>query len=106
MSLATIAAETLEISRRGWYLASGERVAIGEAVERAMAGTGLYRPSDEVAMDLPAGEVGGPALEVTPETTATAARRLVEREGHGRVAALNFASARNPGGGFLGGAKA
>src|SRR5262249_31356994 len=33
-------------------------------------------------------------------------RRLVEAEGEARVVALNFASAKNPGGGFLSGAKA
>jgi uncharacterized protein (TIGR02452 family) len=42
---------------------------------------------------------------VTSESTAQAARRLVETEGL-RTLALNFASAKNPGGGFLGGAKA
>src|SRR5262249_37135212 len=45
-------------------------------------------------------------IEVTGETTAQAARRLIQRDGVARVAALNFASAKNPGGGFLGGAKA
>jgi len=43
---------------------------------------------------------------VTNETTAAAGRRLVASEGLAGVAALNFASARHPGGGFLGGAKA
>jgi len=45
-----------------------------------------------------------PRIEVSAETTAAAARRLFT-EGTA-VAALNFASAKNPGGGFLGGAKA
>ena len=44
------------------------------------------------------------ACEVTPETTFGAARRL--RTGAQAVAALNFASAKNRGGGFLGGAQA
>jgi uncharacterized protein (TIGR02452 family) len=43
------------------------------------------------------------ALEVTGESTLEA---LVRLAGHGHVACLNFASARNPGGGFLGGAQA
>ena len=42
--------------------------------------------------------------EVTPETTFAAARRLSQRAS--ALAALNFASAKNPGGGFLGGAQA
>jgi len=45
-------------------------------------------------------------MEVTPETTTAAAHRLVHVEGVERVAALNFASAKNPGGGWLGGARA
>lgn len=45
-------------------------------------------------------------IEVTPEKTGEASRRLIEEEGVEDVLALNFASARNPGGGFLRGAKA
>jgi uncharacterized protein (TIGR02452 family) len=49
---------------------------------------------------------GTPWVEVTPEKTGEASRRLIEQESVEDVLALNFASARNPGGGFLGGAKA
>jgi uncharacterized protein (TIGR02452 family) len=108
MSLVGIAQETVAIAERGWYeLPSGARVDIGKHVTRAIEGTCLYGPADYSGLGLavPAGETP-PALEVTGETTAEAARRLVEREGLSDVAALNFASARNPGGGFLRGAKA
>jgi uncharacterized protein (TIGR02452 family) len=47
---------------------------------------------------------GACAFEITGETTGVAARRLVADHAH--VAVLNFASAKNPGGGFLGNAKA
>ena len=40
------------------------------------------------------------------DTTLCAARRLYEAHGPNRVALLNFASARNPGGGFLSGSQA
>jgi len=43
-------------------------------------------------------------IEVRNETTFEALRRLVDGIGH--VACLNFASAKNPGGGFLSGAQA
>jgi uncharacterized protein (TIGR02452 family) len=123
MSLAHIGAQTLEITRRGFYTGrSGERVSIADAVARSIEGTRLYRPCDYELLDGPqiaarasttvqtSERSGVPdarttILEVTPESTAQAARRLVG-QGHGRALALNFASAKNPGGGFLRGAKA
>ncbi|HEX5541015.1 MAG TPA: TIGR02452 family protein, partial [Micromonospora sp.] len=44
-----------------------------------------------------------PLVEVTGESTLVASRRLAEE---GEVAALVFASAKNPGGGFRTGAQA
>jgi uncharacterized protein (TIGR02452 family) len=107
MPLAGIGAETVEITRRGWYeTASGTRVVLADAVARAAAGTRLYRPGDYDALGPPTRSDATGVVEVTGETTAEAARRLVQVEGVRHVAALNFASAKNPGGGFLGGAKA
>jgi uncharacterized protein (DUF427 family) len=95
--LKAIARETVEIAERGWYRdpqGAEVRVDAGPAV----AGTRLYLPTDELPE-------GGPAVagrvEVTGESTLAAARRLGDD-----VAALVFASARNPGGGFLNGAQA
>ncbi|MEM7034097.1 MAG: TIGR02452 family protein, partial [Chloroflexota bacterium] len=45
-------------------------------------------------------------IEVTAETTQVAAHRLVVEEGCDNVILLSYASARNPGGGFINGAKA
>ncbi len=45
-------------------------------------------------------------IECTAETTLQAAERLLVQEQRQHVMALNFASARNPGGGFLGGSQA
>jgi uncharacterized protein (TIGR02452 family) len=106
-SLTAVAKETLAIVASGAYqLPSGERVELADAIARAERGTILYRPGDDDALDAPAPIEGTTSFEVTGETTAEAARRLVEREGATHVAALNFASAKNPGGGFLSGAKA
>ncbi|NTX53192.1 TIGR02452 family protein [Myxococcus sp. CA039A] len=109
MSLKELARQTVRIAELGTYEApSGRSVSLGNLVARAVSGTLLYRPDDFGR--LPPFEPGlaRPELhvEVTGEKTGQAARRLVEEEGETRVAALNFASAKNPGGGFLGGAKA
>lgn len=111
MSLTGIAQETLAIIEKGSYTApSGRTVSVRELVDAAVRGTMLYRPADLegllAARARPGHGVTSPRIEITPETTAEASRRLVEGEGEKDVVALNFASAKNPGGGFLGGAKA
>ena len=107
MSLAGVGKETVRIVENGEYtLPSGARVSIAAEIARALEGTRLYTPDDLASLVLLPFEAGACRIEVTDETTGAAARRLVEREGEARVAALNFASAKNPGGGFLGGAKA
>jgi uncharacterized protein (TIGR02452 family) len=78
-------------------------VRIAEAVARAVDGTRLYGPE---LPDLDPAGSGAPArVEVTGESTLAAARRLLSQSDE-PVAALNFASARNPGGGFRNGADA
>lgn len=95
-----IAEDTVRIVEAGRYQApGGGEVGLARDVAAAMAGTLLYLPEDSVAAATPI--EGRPAVEVTGETTLAAARRL-----GGDVACLVFASARNPGGGFLNGAQA
>jgi uncharacterized protein (TIGR02452 family) len=107
---AAIAAETIEILRRGHYTApSGAVVSIEANLAASKAGTRLIRPEEwgEIvaqAQELP--REGAGEMAVTAETTLEAARRLVSERSRDKVLALNFASARNPGGGFLNGARA
>lgn len=98
--LRAIAKETVAIVERGRYVAApGEEVTIAAEVAAAVAGTRLYLPDDTLP---PPSTVDEPAVvEVTNESSLSAAHRL----GTG-VACLVFASARNPGGGFLNGAQA
>jgi uncharacterized protein (TIGR02452 family) len=98
--LRDMAKETLEITDRGRYhdpRGAEVRIDVGSAV----AGTRLYLP-DAALPEAPAAAASpGGRIEVTEESTLAAARRL-----GGDVAALVFASARRPGGGFLTGAQA
>jgi uncharacterized protein (TIGR02452 family) len=103
--LRAIAHETIGILERGQYgVPGGDQVRLAEDIARAVAGTRLYLPDDELP---PAGPATGARVEVTrrvevtPETTLAAARRL-----GGDVACLVFASAKHPGGGFRNGAQA
>jgi uncharacterized protein (TIGR02452 family) len=106
MKLASVATETLAIVGKGEYeTAEGLRVQIGALVDSAARGTVLYAPGQLTSAEPRERRPGPKRVEVTGETTASAGRRLVA-EGEAHVAALNFASAKNAGGGFLSGAKA
>jgi uncharacterized protein (TIGR02452 family) len=109
MSLTDLAKHTLDVIAQGSYQSpSGATVVLRERIDAAVRGSVLYRPADLDALwaRLPAGSGAPPRVEVTAETTTAAARRLTQDERLFGVCALNFASAKNPGGGFLGGAKA
>lgn len=101
-----LAQETVEISQQGWYLtAEGARVELGTQIERCLEQTRLFRPGD--SQELPPPVPGGKTrFDVRNETTLAAARRLVVEQRLEGALALNFASAMNPGGGFLGGSQA
>src|SRR5262249_8431514 len=89
--------------QEGGYLApSGRRVDLRESIARARAETRTYPPERDVPLATPSWRAT--QIRVTNESTLTAASGLASA-GH-RPVALNFASARHPGGGFLGGALA
>jgi uncharacterized protein (TIGR02452 family) len=100
---AALGLETVDILRAGFYVApSGGRVELQSLVARAIEGTRTYPP--DAAVPAPMTGQFATQITVTNESTLVAARRLIDAGS--RLVALNFASARHPGGGFLSGARA
>ncbi|MGW4221637.1 TIGR02452 family protein [Streptomyces bacillaris] len=102
--LRGIARETEAVVEAGHYRnAAGHAVSIERAVAAARSGTRLYGPEPVPVTALATDRA--PRFEVTGESSLRAARRMAE-EAPGKVAVLSYASARNPGGGYLNGAQA
>lgn len=101
---AQLAQETLKILNVGRYTTpAGATVLLAAALREAVRGTVLYLPEHELSFVPPAAETPM-QVTVTNCSTLEAARALCAS--YKRVAALNFASAKHPGGGFLAGAQA
>ncbi|MFE0102062.1 TIGR02452 family protein [Streptomyces sp. NPDC059009] len=121
------ARQTEQIVAAGGYAApGGHRVSIAEEVAVARAGTRLFGPEavpvpepepepepvrTQSARDRTQSAPERTRIEVTGESSLEAARRLTEAAdvadvAEDPVAVLDFASARNPGGGYLNGAQA
>lgn len=108
-----LARETLEIIDQGVYTnADGEIIEVSTMTQAAIRASVLYAPDAlpdlqrQAEARIAAIQGGTAHMEVTGETTLEAAARFVTAEGRGRTLCLNFASAKNPGGGFLGGSQA
>jgi len=109
-NLKELAEQTVAIVQRGHYeTADGQHVDLASQVRACVDGTKFLTPTELKARRRAALEQPSPNLEtrfeVVNETTLAGIARLTAA-GCERLAALNFASAMNPGGGFLNGSKA
>lgn len=103
------AQETLKIIERGFYTNThGETVHMETAIQNAIRESRLLKPDDFPDLLIQRDALTISKLQtrfvVNNETTLQAAARLAAQTN--KVFCLNFASAKNPGGGFLTGAQA
>ena len=103
MTIDSVAEEVLAILKVGRYQFQGAVVDFYAQQKKAEEGTSLYSP-ESLEILTTRGD-SAPMVTVLNATSQEAAYEI-SRQGTGRLALLNFASARNPGGGFLRGAKA
>ncbi|GAA4780371.1 TIGR02452 family protein [Lysobacter hankyongensis] len=104
-----LAQETLRIlDARRYETQAGRAVDLDGPLSRCLTGTRLHEADEIARMIVAMREVQGAhdaRIEVVNETTLVGLSALL-RESDEPVAVLNFASAKNPGGGFLGGSQA
>lgn len=104
-----IAEDTLKILEKGYFVSpTGKSIHIEKLQEKAETQSKLYSPeeSDELLEVISHKERNVPTeIIVCNQTTLDATREAI-KNGHTDVLCLNFASARNAGGGFLGGSQA
>ncbi|MCL1809637.1 MAG: TIGR02452 family protein [Clostridiales bacterium] len=107
MNRKKIAEETLKIQQQGYYDTNGARVEFAEMQKASEKNSFLIVPEEgrRLIRDMKPPERGLLApITVVNQSTVQAVMDM--SWGGERLAALNFASAKNPGGGFLSGAMA
>ncbi|WP_298509627.1 TIGR02452 family protein [uncultured Kordia sp.] len=99
------AIETLDIQKNGRYLFKEKVINIAEAHTNSVENAAYHTSEalDEMLAAIKTENTYETQYEVTHETSLHAILRLKEEE---NIMCLNFASAKNPGGGFLNGALA
>ena len=102
-----IAQDTLSILKQGYYQhEQSGRVGLQNDIETCIRYTRLFTPQQLANLKPELPVQSDTQIEVMNETTLEGARRLHQSGEYARIGVLNFASAKNAGGGFLGGSQA
>ncbi len=111
MRRIAIAQDTLKIIEAGYYCSpEGKRIELVQKIADCVEQTKCYEP--DAISKIKQGVLSGTPhfsnieFEVRNETTLMGAERMARRQHFQKIGVLNFASAKNPGGGFLKGAQA
>ena len=105
---ATLGKETVDICNVGFYLSpKGKRVEIGREVEAAKEAS-RYFPASSFPLPAPDSQTRFAATQCITVDQLTLQAAATARQSHpdAHIGVLNFASAKNPGGGFLKGSQA
>ncbi|KFF04764.1 TIGR02452 family protein [Flavobacterium reichenbachii] len=98
-----IANKTLEIIKNGFYEYKGKKIVIKKELDESIENTFTIVPNDwETILKIPVENKFETEIVMRNCSTIEA----IDQEKNGKICVLNFASAKNPGGGFLGGASA
>jgi uncharacterized protein (TIGR02452 family) len=105
--LKNIAQETLDIVHSGYYDIAEKRIDISRMIQNCVQNTVLYRPDVSIPHNkTEIEEKIETVIQVKQCSTLEAVQYELEQNANISIAALNFASAKNPGGGFLKGSNA
>ncbi|RZJ56116.1 MAG: TIGR02452 family protein [Flavobacterium sp.] len=98
-----IANKTLEIIKNGFYEYKGKKIDIKKELQESIQNTFTIAPNDwDAILKTPIEN----QFETEIVTKNCSTIEAIAEEKNGKICVLNFASAKNPGGGFLGGASA
>lgn len=101
-----LAENTLKLIKQGYYEIDAKHIDIKHDVQTCISNTQLFTPEQLAQLETPATHFENCLIEVVNETTLAGAQRLYDSQQFKRIGVLNFASAKNAGGGFLGGSQA